>query len=87
MMNCVAGLSVSRSGATVRPVSPGWAGFPSASLILPGRSVRLVGGQPKAVRILCQAVAMITAHRQVASMRSRVRRALRVMRAATCRTR
>lgn len=45
------------------------------------------GFYPKAVRMRFQAVAIRAAHRQVASMRSRRWRALRVMRAATCRTR
>jgi hypothetical protein len=68
------------------PVSPGGAGFPRAS----GSFVsigRLVGGQSKAVRMVCQAVAMMAAQRQVASMRSRTCRAPWVMRAATCSTR
>src|SRR6478672_6426843 len=46
-----------------------------------------VGGQGKAARMRCQAVAIAAAHRQVASMRSRVWRAPRVMRAAVCSTR
>ncbi len=45
------------------------------------------GGQPKAVRMRCQAVAICAAQRQVASMRSRSWRAPRVMRAAVWSTR
>ena len=68
------------------PVSPGWAGFPSASgPFVIGRSG--AAGHPKAVRMRCQAVAICEAHRQVASIRSRSWRAPWVMRAATCRTR
>ena len=69
------------------PVSPGGAGFPRASESFVIGSVREVFGYPKAVRILCQAVAIEMAQRQVASMRRRSWRAPRVMRAATCSTR
>ena len=52
---------------------------------------RLVGAgcrvQVNAARMRVQAVAIAVAHRQVVSIASRVRRALRVTRAATCRTR
>jgi hypothetical protein len=44
------------------------------------------GGQLNAVRIRPQPVAIALAQAQVASMRSRVCRAARVIRAATCRT-
>jgi hypothetical protein len=46
-----------------------------------------VGGQGKAARMRCQAVAIAVAQRQVASMRSRSWRAPRVIRAAVCKTR
>jgi hypothetical protein len=68
-------------------VSPGWAGVPGAGVFRVGRGQGWSGGQGKAARRRCQAVAMAPAQRQVASMRSRSWRAPRVMRAATCRTR
>lgn len=49
--------------------------------------VRGEADQPKAARIWVQAAAIACAQRQVASIHSRVCRALQVMRAATCRTR
>jgi hypothetical protein len=51
-----------------------------------GSGERGEGGQEKAARIRCHPWVMATAQRQVASMRNRVWRAPRVMRAATCRT-
>jgi len=54
---------------------------------LSSRWGRGVGVQVNAARMRVQAVAIALAHRQVVSIASRVRRALRVMWAATCRTR
>jgi len=45
------------------------------------------GGYVKAARSRCHPWEMAVAHRQVASIRSRICRAPRVMRAATCSTR
>ena len=65
----------------------GWGGLSQGRWVFRGRRSDGSGGQPKAVRMCCQAVAIRAAQRQVASMRSRSWRAPRVMRAATCRTR
>lgn len=46
------------------PVSPGGAGFP-VPVDLSSLVVKGVSDQPKAVRMVCQAVAMMAAQRQV----------------------
>ena len=85
------------SGSRMWPIFPGFgvvgpsrvaglSGLPGPGAFR-GRWGSEVAVQPKAVRMCCQAVAIAAAHRQVASMRSRVWRAPRVMRAAVCSTR
>src|SRR5258705_5990510 len=71
---------------TGRPVSLGRRAFP-APVGSSGRGGRRRGGYVKAACSRCHPSEMAVAHRQVASIRIRICRAPRVMRAATCRTR
>jgi hypothetical protein len=62
-------------------------GLSQGQWVFRGWTVRWSRSYLNAARMCCQAVAICDAHRQVASIRNRSWRALRVMRAAVCRTR
>ena len=72
---------------SIIPCRRGGRAFQGAGAFRVGGGPGWSGGQGKAARRRCQAVAIAAAQRQVASMRRRSWRAPRVMRAGTCRTR